>query len=266
MRFLLILVFFSFSCLHGQKLSTHKTIVKDTLYISFINEFQIPIEVRLSPLDSTKRHIETINYALLDYNDTLKNAVALPIRKVRDTSSIDLNKFTHFKGNFGHPDAQPDETKYILPFVKGKKYKIMQSFGGSFSHNLKSSYYAIDFSLPIGDTIVAARDGLVFYVKQDSKEHCRTRKCMDKANKILILHQDGTYANYVHLDYNGAFVNVGDQVQAGEVIGISGMTGFTTKPHLHFVVHKARGISVPVYFEGVRRKKLKKGKFYKRRK
>lgn len=266
MRFILFL--FAFTCFHtqAQNLSVHKTITQDSLFLSFVNEFQIPIEVNISPLDSTRNYMSTKNYALLFYNDTLKNAVILPMNKVADTSSIHLKKFINFKGSFGHPDAQHDQSKYVLPFLKGKKYEIMQSFGGNFSHNLKSSYYAIDFSLPIGDTIVAARSGKVFFVKEDSKEHCRTRKCMDKANKILILHKDGTYANYVHLNYNGAFVEVGDQVQAGDVIGISGMTGFTTKPHLHFVVHKAKGVSVPVYFKGMRKKKLKKGKLYKRKK
>jgi len=80
----------------------------------------------------------------------------------------------------------------------------------------------------------------------------------------LVLHTDGTFANYTHLDFEGALVKVGDVVKAGDVIGMSGMTGFTTKPHLHFVVHKARSISVPIYFEGIGRKKLKKDKSYRR--
>jgi len=48
------------------------------------------------------------------------------------------------------------------------------------------------------------------------------------------------------------------------------MTGFTTTPHLHFVVHKATedegNISVPIEFEGYIGKKLKRGKKYKRKK
>jgi murein DD-endopeptidase MepM/ murein hydrolase activator NlpD len=106
----------------------------------------------------------------------------------------------------------------------------------------------------------------VFFVKEDSNEHCPTRDCVNKGNKILILHADGTIANYVHLDFNGALVDVGDLVTAGQPIGISGMTGFTTIPHLHFVVHKARGETVPVYFQGIGQKALKQGKYYSRKK
>ncbi|WP_179346310.1 M23 family metallopeptidase [Winogradskyella ursingii] len=154
---------------------------------------------------------------------------------------------------------------YTLPFPINKKYKIIQSFGDRFSHNLEHSKYALDIGTQIGDTITAARKGKVFYIKGDSKEHCRTRKCMNKANKILVIHDDGTIANYVHLDFNGVLVNVGDEIEVNQPIGISGMTGFTTTPHLHFVVHKYGGISIPFYFKGFEGKKLKKGKYYRRK-
>ena len=77
----------------------------------------------------------------------------------------------------------------------------------------------------------------------------------------MVLHDDGSMASYVHLDYEGVLVNLGDKVETGQAIGISGMTGFTTLPHLHLVIYKAKGISIPFQFKG-ERKVLKKGKFY----
>lgn len=70
-------------------------------------------------------------------------------------------------------------------------------------------------------------------------------------------------AHYVHLNFEGALVEVGDIVEANQPIGISGMTGFTTIPHLHFVLYKARSISIPFTFKGIKHKKLKLGKYYR---
>lgn len=263
----LITVFFSAIIIgSAQNLKAFKNIEYDSVHISFINPFLAPIEVNFEALDSVKSYVKVKTYKLLNHKDTINDALVIPLKYIADTTQINPTHFVNFKGSFGNPNHEPDDSLYHLPYKKGKAYKIMQSFGGSFSHKLESSYYAIDFSIPIGDTITAARSGKVFFVKEDSQTHCPTRKCMKKANKILVLHSDGSYANYTHLDYNGALVEVGDKVKTGDVIGISGMTGFTTKPHLHFVVHKSRSVSIPVYFKGVRRKKLKKGKIYKRRK
>ncbi len=259
-----LMIFVQFSS--AQKLKAHKKVENDSVYISFVNTFYAPIEVNFEALDSTQYFIKVNPYKLLKYKDTINSAIVIPQKYISDTTKINPSQYISFDGSFGNPRKIPDDSLYLLPYIKGKSYKIMQSFGGSFSHNSESSYYAIDFSMPIGDTVTAARSGKVFFVKEDSQEHCPTRKCMDKANKVLVLHSDGSYANYVHLYYNGALVKVGDEVKAGDIIGISGMTGFTTKPHLHFVVHKSRKASIPIYFEGLKRKKLKKGKTYTRRK
>lgn len=262
----LLIALLGFYTTTSQQVKAKKVIKKDSVYINYINTLRIPIEINSEALDSTKSYIKVKDYAFLNYQDTIKNALVIPLNRIQDTASIHISSYISFKGSIGDPSKIADDSLYSLPFPKGKKYKIMQSFGGSFSHNLESSYYAIDFEIPIGDTITAARGGKVFFVKEDSKTHCPTRDCIGEANKVLVLHTDGTYANYVHLNYQGALVKEGDVLQTGDIIGISGMTGFTTKSHLHFVVHKASGISIPIYFNGLKKKKLKQGKFYKRRK
>jgi murein DD-endopeptidase MepM/ murein hydrolase activator NlpD len=250
----------------AQNMKSHIIFAKDSVYLDLINPFDAPMEISMQPLESSARYVRVKNQAILRHNDTLKNALVVPVRRVNDTLNFRVGDFVNFNATFGDPKKQPDDSLYVLPYPIGKRYKIIQSFGGKFSHNLKSSFHAIDFGSPIGDTITAARSGKVFFVKEDSKEHCPTRDCVKKGNKILILHADGTIANYVHLDFNGALVDVGDLVTAGQPIGISGMTGFTTIPHLHFVVHKARGETVPVYFQGIGQKALKQGKYYSRKK
>ena len=72
------------------------------------------------------------------------------------------------------------------------------------------------------------------------------------ANYVTIGHDDGSQAVYVHLQMNGALVELGDWVTTGEVIGLSGNTGFSTGPHLHFKVSQQKSpadfASVPTLF------------------
>lgn len=247
-----------------QSLKRIEIIQNDSLYVSLINPFLAPVEIHLTALDSTKPFIKVNSYGLLKEKDTLKNALVIPMEKIKDTSKVSFSEYLKFSIKFGNPNETYDTAyEYELPFQKGKRYKIIQSFGGKFSHNKPHSKYALDIGMPIGDTITAARRGKVYFVKDDSKEHCRTRKCIDMANKIYVIHEDGTMAHYVHLDFEGALVEVGDTVEANQPIGISGMTGFTTIPHLHFVLYKARSVSIPFTFKGIKHKKLKQGKYYR---
>jgi murein DD-endopeptidase MepM/ murein hydrolase activator NlpD len=57
-----------------------------------------------------------------------------------------------------------------------------------------------------------------------------------KENAIVIRHSDGTHAHYLHIQNLGTLVKPGDTVQRGQPIALSGNTGFSAFPHLHFVV------------------------------
>ena len=65
-----------------------------------------------------------------------------------------------------------------------------------------------------------------------------------RANFVRILHDDGTMALYAHLKAEAAMVRVGQQVRRGQLIGLSGNTGFTSGPHLHFVLQVNRGMQL----------------------
>ena len=85
-------------------------------------------------------------------------------------------------------------------------------------------------------------------------------------NSIAIFHLDGTFAHYDHLKPKSVFVKPGDYVEREQLIGLSGLTGYSTKPHLHFALLNGKNESVPVHFKGYRNKILEKGKFYKNKK
>jgi murein DD-endopeptidase MepM/ murein hydrolase activator NlpD len=114
--------------------------------------------------------------------------------------------------------------------------------------------YAVDISMPIGTDIYAARGGTVVEVASSNyRGGLDTSRPGAEANLVRILHDDGTFAIYAHLNWNSIRVRPGDEVVRGEYIADSGNTGFSSGPHLHFVVVRNAGMSmeaVPIVFEG----------------
>ena len=122
---------------------------------------------------------------------------------------------------------------YNYPIYDGSSYHVSQGPGGEFSHQHSFAY---DFSMPEGSAVTAARDGVVAFVDTEFDAGGPRPELIDKANVISILHSDGTIANYVHLSKNGSLVKEGDMVKTGQVIALSGNTGYSTGAHLHFEV------------------------------
>jgi murein DD-endopeptidase MepM/ murein hydrolase activator NlpD len=147
--------------------------------------------------------------------------------------------------------AHDDDYLYRLPYANGASYRVLQGFGSRFSHR-GIEQYAVDFRMPTGTPVHAARGGIVARVVEAHDKGCWEDGCGKFANFIVIMHPDGTTGEYYHLQQNGALVEVGDSVVAGQKIGLSGNTGHTTMPHLHFAVYRAtRGglpQSVPINF------------------
>jgi len=128
-----------------------------------------------------------------------------------------------------------DDTSYVygLPYKNGKAYWLVQGYFSRFSHRERA---AIDFKMKRGTEIYAARDGVVIRVKEDGDRGGWNRKYRPYGNNIIIRHADSSRAGYWHLQKDGALVNAGDTVKKGQLIGLSGKTGYTLFPHLHFIV------------------------------
>ncbi len=182
--------------------------------------------------------------------ENLRTSVPLPARVVippgSRTTILTLTPADPLKGHRmavsylyakGDPAAVHDPVAvYLFPWEHGIKRRLDQGYFGPTTHrNLR----ALDFAMPEGTKICAARAGVVIGVKQDERRGGPGREYAFRANAIDILHDDGTWANYAHLVYRGARVRVGDRVTAGQVIGLSGKTGQASGPHLHFSVNRA---------------------------
>src|SRR5210317_2409820 len=108
--------------------------------------------------------------------------------------------------------------------------------------------------MPVGTDVMAARDGVVFEVASTNfKGGPDDNEYADLANLVRILHDDGTFAVYAHLNWNTIRVQPGDRVTTGQYIADSGNTGISSGPHLHFAVQRNLGMrveSLPVAFRG----------------
>ncbi len=143
---------------------------------------------------------------------------------------------------------------YRAPFAAGASYPITQTYPDSMTHLTRDSMYAVDIAMPVGTDIVAARGGVVFDVASTNfKGGPDVDAYADLANLVRILHDDGTFAVYAHLNWNTIRVQPGDRVKTGEYIADSGNTGFSSGPHLHFAVQRNMGMrveSLPIAFRG----------------
>lgn len=140
----------------------------------------------------------------------------------------------------GNMQAKHDvNSVYHYPYSPDQYFRVVQGFGGWYSHR-GASRFAVDFAMPVGTPIYAARAGTVIDLQQKNSRGGPSRKYAEYANYIIILHEDGTTGEYFHLKQNGVTVSLGEKVKAGQKIGYSGNTGFSSLPHLHFAVYRAK--------------------------
>lgn len=143
-----------------------------------------------------------------------------------------------------------DRISYRMPYEAGSRYSLFQGPDGSLSHRGKFAY---DFPMKRGTPICAARAGLVVQVVDGFGEGGADDRFRDQVNKINVLHDDGTFAEYVHLQRGSMRVKILDRVVAGTILALSGNSGWTTGPHLHFEVWRrmagAPRQTLPVKFQ-----------------
>lgn len=110
--------------------------------------------------------------------------------------------------------------------------------------------HCIDFALPKGTPVCAARDGVVSERVSRFSKTFDNSEMADRCNVVVLLHEDGEESVYVHLAQNSIRARLGQRVRAGQVIARSGQTGYATYPHLHFGVYDKKGKSKKIKLVG----------------
>ena len=135
----------------------------------------------------------------------------------------------------------PDQDyPYRLPFRKGVRARISQAPGGApITHTAPHNRYAVDFDVPEGTLVTAARAGTVIEVKDGFTEGGADPALGDRGNRVVVIHSDHSVGHYLHLAPRRVLVRPGQEVRAGETLAHSGNTGYSSGPHLHFDVRRA---------------------------
>ncbi|VVP16343.1 hypothetical protein PS874_03466 [Pseudomonas fluorescens] len=213
----------------------------DSVYVR--NDLYAPVEIELS-------------FAGLK---NVSGAPSRPIRRVMPArSSIRLALLTatqagrplaytpRFQYSLGDPSDAAMAYRYPLPW-RGGPFRLSQGANGQYSHFGAKSRYAMDIAMPEGTPIIAARGGVV--VKTENNQTGRGTD--PSGNFVRVLHDDGTMGVYLHLKQGSVSVREGQGVGVGSELALSGNTGNSSGPHLHFVVQRNTGmglVSIPYQF------------------
>lgn len=182
---------------------------------------------------------------------TLPPASAKVLAKIkpRDPSRGYAYRLRSLDG-IGDPGREPDsQAAYLLPWAHGTKHTLTQGYFGVSTHQ---DMRALDFDLREGTPVHASRVGVVVAVKQDSRVGGPGPRFAELGNYVHVLHFDATWAVYAHLQPGSVKVRLGQQVNAGQVLALSGHTGQAAGPHLHFAAYRATfqgAVTIPTRFK-----------------
>ncbi|MCX3058431.1 M23 family metallopeptidase [Streptomyces beihaiensis] len=127
----------------------------------------------------------------------------------------------------GVASAAGGSTSWVDPVSSGYKLSAGYSQGGSLWASGKHS--GQDFAVPTGTGVLAVHSGTVVKAGPNGAGDGPAY-----GNAIVIKHADGRYSQYAHL--SRIDVKVGRHVSTGQHIALSGNTGNSTGPHLHFEI------------------------------
>ncbi|MGQ0828389.1 MAG: peptidoglycan DD-metalloendopeptidase family protein [Bacteroidota bacterium] len=156
---------------------------------------------------------------MMDYDDSLISYPAYDLYSGWDTTNIHSLKFNieTLKDSMKRMElCDKNSCGYVHPFTGN----VTSNFGP----RRRRYHFGVDIDLETGDDVRAAFDGKVRIAKK-SKSY---------GNVVVIRHSNGLETYYAHLSKMN--VGIGQEIFAGDIIGLGGNTGRSRGSHLHFEV------------------------------
>ncbi|WP_190126932.1 M23 family metallopeptidase, partial [Streptomyces inusitatus] len=123
-------------------------------------------------------------------------------------------------------EAPAVSSGYTTPLASAAVTTAYRASGAMWS----SGYHTgVDFAAPTGTAVRSVGPGTVVSAGWAGAY----------GNEVVIRHADGTHSQYAHL--SSLSVSAGQSVSGGTRIGLSGSTGNSSGPHLHFEIRTAAG-------------------------
>ena len=151
-----------------------------------------------------------------------------PLNEVRD----EISSFIGPMGNMAkpkYPKFQENDEPSVLPLKESEKFRMSSGFGMRMHpvEKVMKMHLGVDFACAIGTEVIATADGTVSEIRDDPNGY----------GKLIILdHGNGFETYYGQL--SEFKVEEGDAVKRNQIIGLSGNSGMSTGPHLHYEVLK----------------------------
>lgn len=176
--------------------------------------------------DSTDLLLDTLPYTVIEKEfdrQDLTVSSSTTALKSDDNYAKDAAKFGDAKAY--SVGEKLWEGTFLQP-VEGRistEYSTIRYVNGDYE---SSRHSGLDIAAPRGTPILAANNGIVTFASD----------LIVSGNVIVLDHGYGVFTSYVHLDE--IYVEDGQSVSKGDIIGAVGSTGYSTGPHLHWTVWK----------------------------
>ena len=153
-----------------------------------------------------------------------------------------------------YDNASPEKVakfkEVSIPFASGTSYRMNL---GPYQGN--NRHYSWGFEVPFGTPVQSMDSGKIISVHQpEGGGGCDPKKYLNKGHNVRVLHDDGSVAQYLHVDIK---VKENDVVQKGQVIALTANNGVVCNPHLHVMVYETKydvkpsGTTIPLRFKGI---------------
>eukprot|EP00048_Salpingoeca_helianthica_P023996 m.28936 g.28936 ORF g.28936 m.28936 type:complete len:320 (-) comp9121_c1_seq2:35-994(-) len=166
--------------------------------------------------------------------------------KVKNLKRLVLSSDVHHVEDHPAPTTHDPAHTFLFPLRGPSPFLCTQGINGAFTHFQKGTYHAIDFACPIGTPVHAGANGVVVSVKQDSCASGINVSNLFHWNSIMLQYTNiNLFVEYVHIQPGSVRVAVGERVNVGDVICLTGSAGFSPEPHLHIQAHLSSAPDAP---------------------